>query len=263
MNRRLILVLGAVIPILAIGAFLVLGSPGQPKPNPERVSPLLPDLTMAPITYVDGAFAGEDAHPTLRVGGTIENRGVGDFILNARRSWPVSDDWVVYQQVQEEGGGFTEQATGAGLVWGTDQHEHWHVAAVEIHRLERIDTGEVLAEIQKQGYCFFDVDTVKPLLPNTPEKAVYLEKACEGRISTSLTVGLSIGWADIYPYDMYQQHIDLSNIPDGTYRLREIADPYGWFEESDETNNETWVDVKITKSGLVPKVEIVSEPNVP
>lgn len=264
MNRRSILLAAAVVTIVVVAAIVVV-APGRggPAALPERIDPLLPDLAMAPIEYVDGAFAGEDVRPTLRVGGTIQNIGVGDFILNARRAWPVSDDWVVYQQVPEAGGGFTERATEAGLVWGTDEHEHWHVAAVEIHRLERIDTGEVLAETMKQGYCFFDVDSVKPPVPNAPEKAVWPEKACEGRLTTSLTVGLSVGWADIYPYDMYQQHIDLTDIPDGRYRLREIADPFDYFEELDETNNETWVDVEITKTGLIPKVEIVDRAPAP
>jgi hypothetical protein len=218
---------------------------------------------MTPIDYVDGAFAGEEVQPTLRVGGAIGNIGAGDFILSARRSWPVSDDWVVYQQVPEAGGGFTERRTAADLVWGTDRHDHWHVAAVEVHRLERIDTGAVLAETIKQGYCFFDVDTVEPPVPNTPERAVWPEAACDGRLATSLTIGLSVGWSDIYPYDMYEQHIDLSDVPNGRYRLRQIADPYDWFEELNETNNETWVDVEITREGLIPEVVIVDRAPVP
>ena len=253
---------GAVIPLLAIGVFLAGGGSGSGSaPLAERKNPLLPDLAMAPIEYADGSFGGADGtsgnRPYLRFGATIQNLGAGDFMLAGRRSWPVSDDWAVTQRIAEAGGGFTERATGAGMIWGGDRHDHWHVRAVEAHRLERVDTGEVVAEVVKQGFCFFDVDVVKPPMAGAPEKARWLETACDGRFSTSLTVGLSVGWADIYPPDMVEQHMELTGIPDGRYRIREIADPFNWFDELDETNNETWVEVDISTVGGFARVTLV------
>jgi hypothetical protein len=210
---------------------------------------------------VDGSFGGEGIRPYLRFGATISNIGAGDFILDIRRSWPVSDDWVVRQRIPEAGGGFTERVTGAGMIFGGDRHEHWHVRDIEEHRLERIDTGEVLARVVKQGFCFFDVTTVQPPMDGAPTTAQWLEEACGNRISTSLLTGLSVGWSDVYPPDMIEQHMELDGIPDGTYRIREIADPLDLIEELDETNNETWVDVEITNTTGIPRVTIIAGPS--
>ena len=119
---------------------------------------------------------------------------------------------------------------------------------MEAHRLERIDTGEVLSEVIKQGFCPFDTNAYFPDLPGAPASPVFLESDCAGAAwVTSLHMGTSVGWGDQYPWHMVEQSIDLTGIPDGTYRIREIADPFDWFEESDETNNETWIDVEITE----------------
>lgn len=263
-SRRLFLLLAPIVVAVALIVTALYASSRGPEPLPEAVDPLLPDLAMAPIEYVDGVLAGTDVRPYLRFGATILNYGAGDFVLSIRRSWPWSDDWVVSQRVPEAGGGFTERATPAGMTYSGDDHDHWHVRAVEAHRLERIDTGEVLAEVVKQGFCFFDTAVYEPELPGAPTKARYEERACDGLVSTSMVVGLSVGWGDVYPPDMIEQRIDLSGIPDGRYRIREIADPEGFFVETDETNNETSVIVDITTEGGIPTVVIVAEePSVP
>ena len=59
-------------------------------------------------------------------------------------------------------------------------------------------------------------------------------------------MGLSVGWGDKYPWNLLDERIDVTGLPDGVYRIREIADPNNEFEESNEDNNETWVDVRLT-----------------
>ena len=51
--------------------------------------------------------------------------------------------------------------------------------------------------------------------------------------------------------------MELTGIPDGRYRIREIADPFNWFDELDETNNETWVEVDISTVGGFARVTLV------
>lgn len=205
-----------------------------------------------------GGLAEFTETPVVRVEATIVNKGPGDFLLSARRDVPWSEHWTVFQRFSETGGVFTERATLADLIFTGAPHSHWHVKNMEAHRLERLDTGEVLSEVIKQGFCPYDTDPYFAALPGAPVDPVYLEADCEGPAwVTSLTMGVSIGWGDKYPWHMVEQSIDITNVPDGTYRIREIADPFDWFLESDESNNETWVDVEIQNRSGIPTVKVV------
>jgi len=258
-HRRGILLVVVVVLIALAGAVLASGALSRgPSPVATRIAPLLPDLVMAPIETANAGIQEFTNLPVVRVDATIVNKGAGDFIIAARRAWPWSSDWTVYQQVEEASGGFTEQVTDGGMIFTGAPHTHWHVTDMESHRLERIDTGEVLSEVIKQGFCPFDTEAHFPTLPGAPPSPVFLESDCSGAsFVTSMRMGTSVGWGDEYPWHMIEQSIDLTGIPDGTYRIREIADPLDWFEESDETNNETWIDVSIATNGGIPSVEVV------
>jgi Lysyl oxidase len=246
---------GLVVVLAIIAGSLALRGPA---PLPTAVNPLLPDLVMGPIDVVMGGLAEFTGARVVRVEATIVNKGAGDFLVAARRDFPWSDHWTVYQRIQEAGGGFTEHATAADLIFAGAPHSHWHVKDMEAHRLERIDTGEVLSEVIKQGFCPYDTDRYFADLPGSPANPVHVETDCEGPAwVTSLTMGVSVGWGDKYPWHMVEQSIDITNVPDGKYRIREIADPYNWFKESDETNNETWVDIEIVTKGGIPSVTVI------
>lgn len=249
------LLAGVMVVVAAVAANLALRGP---QPLPVRVNPLLPDLVMGPIEEVMGGLQEFTGDPVVRVEATIVDKGAGDFLASARRDFPWSDHWTVYQRIMEAGGGFTERATAADLIFAGAPHSHWHIQNMEAHRLERTDTGEVLHEVIKQGFCPFDTDHYFADLAGSPAKPVHVESDCEGPAwVTSLTMGVSVGWGDKYPWHMIEQSIDIAGVPDGRYRIREIADPNNWFEESDETNNETWVDVDIVTQGGIPTVTVV------
>ncbi len=59
---------------------------------------------------------------------------------------------------------------------------------------------------------------------------------------------------------MFQQEIDISDIPEGTYRLRAVADPDGWFDELDESNNEYTVEITWHIKDGAPYVEVLGSP---
>ena len=152
--------------------------------------------------------------------------------------------WTVSQWIAEREGGYSVRPTGANLIYGGDSHNHWHVKQVEVHQIESLD-GKVLGRLVKQGFCFFDTDPYQTELPGAPAKAHWGGRGCAGSFDTRVRMGLSIGWADKYPWHLLDERIDVTDLPDGTYRIREIADPHNEFEESDETNNETWVDIAL------------------
>ena len=252
---RLAIAAGLVVVVGAIAASQLLHGPTA---LPSRVHPLLPDLVMGPFEEVMGGLQEFTGDPVVRVEATIVDRGAGDFLAYARRDFPWSDHWTVYQRVMEAGGGFTERQTAADLIFAGTPHSHWHILNMEAHQLERIDTGEILHQVIKQGFCPYDTDRYYADLPGSSAKPVYVESDCEGPAwVTSLSMGVSVGWGDKYPWHMIEQSIDIAGVPDGRYRIREVADPNNWFEESDETNNETWMDVDIVTEGGIPTVTVV------
>ena len=67
---------------------------------------------------------------------------------------------------------------------------------------------------------------------------------------TAIGMGLSWGWMDIYGSDLPGQTIDVTDVPDGKYRLWVNVDTNRWFQETRRDNNVTWVDLEIvTKQG--------------
>ena len=252
--RRWLLATALVVVLAMVAASQLRGTGALPA----RVHPMLPDLVMGPIEEVMGGLQEFTGDPVVRVEATIVDKGAGDFLAYARRDFPWSDRWTVYERITEAGGGFTETPTAANLIFTGAPHSHWHIQNMEAHRLERIDTGEVLQQVIKQGFCPYDTDHYFADLQGSPAAAVYVESDCEGPAwVTSLTMGVSVGWGDKYPWHMIEQSIDIAGVPDGRYRIREIADPNNWFEEADETNNETWVDIEITNKSGIPTVTVI------
>ena len=62
-------------------------------------------------------------------------------------------------------------------------------------------------------------------------------------------MGLSPGWADVYGFNLPGQSVDITDLPDGGYRIWAEADAEGWFEESNKENNTTWIDFELTTDG--------------
>jgi len=248
------------IPLMLAGALVVAGvgawsfgafaADNSFGPATARVSPLLPDLAMGPIRDV-AVGTTDTSQQRLRFGAIIVNIGAGPFLLRGRRSWLGSNDWAIEQWFEEPGGGYSSRATAADLVYGGDSHDHWHVKFVEAHQIETLD-GEVLGQLVKEGFCFFDTDPYATSLAGAPARAHWGARGCATSFDTGIRMGLSVGWSDDYPWHLLNERIDVTDVADGQYRIRQIADPNDEFEESDETNNETWVEIELrsTPEGL-------------
>jgi hypothetical protein len=254
-----------IIDIAVVGVGIVLGAvlfttiqrDTDPPPLLAAVEPLLPDLTMGEITRLRPGDPEEGGRQPLLFPATIVNVGKGDFLVDAQRSWPWTGDWRVTQRIQDGTGGYSERPTTATLIYGGHGHSHWHVKAVEAHRVERVDTGEVVAEVVKVGFCFYDTDYLHPELPGAPTDERYDGHECEGPFTTGQVTGLSVGWGDQYTESLPDQRVYIEGLPAGRYRLHQIADPNDEFAELDETNNETWVEFDLTWAGATPGVAIV------
>lgn len=207
-------------------------------------TPALPDLGMARLSDLLVVTTAQ-GQVQLRFSATIVNVGAGPFELSATR--PSADSaFSVSQRIAASDGTTTPSPVPAELVFAGDGHTHWHVRDLERYVLERLDNGVNVGTSAKGGFCFFDTTAYRLSLPGAPSSARYQGAGCGAQSSTSLTMGLSVGWGDRYGWTLPDQYIDITGLTNGKYRLRATADAFDLFTEATRANNETWVDISLS-----------------
>src|SRR5436305_265147 len=78
--------------------------------------------------------------------------------------------------------------------------------------------GTVLSSSQKVSFCLTDYAQVNSSLEHSAT-ATYIP--CE----QTDPQGISVGWADVYDWDLEGQSLDITGLPDGDYWLVSTADP--------------------------------------
>ncbi len=61
-----------------------------------------------------------------------------------------------------------------------------------------------------------------------------------------MTNGVSVGWADVYPWFLADQYIEMSGLADGYYLLESLVDPSDKILETDETDNSSTTLIKLS-----------------
>lgn len=260
---RLVALLLAAVGVVAVAVVLTRPTVAF-TPEPPR-APVYPDLVTLPLYDFLVGTDGDTGAENLRFTASIANTGEGELRLDARRANGSDEQWQVVQSFDEPDGQPSGVVTGANLTFGGHGHEHWHLKFGATYHLTAADSDEELDSQTKAGYCFFDHDR----LPDAddavaPAEAVYLPATCGDRGSTEVTMGMSQGWSDPYFWQLEDQSVEVTGLPDGRYRLTATADPDDWLSESDETNNTTVaiLDLGTTADGLrsVALVETAPEP---
>jgi hypothetical protein len=257
MRRTLLLLALVGVPLavaaVAIGVWAWPADLADPLAEPR--DPVLPDLAMSPLSELTGALA-DDGDRYVQFTASIGNVGAGPFVIHAERA-EERGDWRMSQRFEERDGDTTETITPGTLDWGGHGHDHWHVQLGASYWLTRPGSDVILRKYEKVGYCFFDQSPLDvPGARPTPE---FLAEGCAIEDGNAITMGLSSGWADPYPWTLPDQRLNVNGLAEGVYRLWATADPGGWFREADETNNLTWVDLRLSTRDAIPAVAIVRQ----
>ena len=220
---------------LAGAALLLPALPAGTGPNPPR----LPDLVIDREILSDYRIS-YGSRTRLRFDTAIVNVGAGPLEMRgARRNrrQPMLGQQIIYG---ERGG---KQQVALGEWEYHDEHSHWHVLNVAEYRL--LDSrGNPVGEVKKVSYCLVDNRRLYPRLARSPRSRQY--RGCStSRRALKLRTGISVGWADIYDRSVYDQWIDITDVPPGDYTLVNVANPLGTLMESDTSNNTTTVPVRI------------------
>lgn len=212
---------------------------------------LLPDLRMAELQ--DFKIQVTSVRHLLRFTTIIVNVGDGPFEVHGYRPNTSTALMSTVQRIYNSTGGYRDVPTSAVMYFAGDGHYHWHLGALETYQLKLLGNRNVIGTGAKHGFCFFDNVKYDLDLPGAPQSVQY--KGCGHARDLQVKAGLSVGWGDAYRSKLPDQYIDITGLPDGSYHLKATADAVHWFEEINQNNNSTWVDLKFSGSGT--KVEVL------
>ncbi|HEY6758158.1 MAG TPA: hypothetical protein VI318_01665 [Baekduia sp.] len=244
-RRRLALaaaVTALALPALAHGQT---GEPPAPDTNPCH-DPVLalkcPDLRMAPPTDLRVRKVGQVVR--LLATNRIVNVGQGPLELRASHTGdPKTTSYRFAQATQVvrstsgpavffplAGWVYWKAIPGQGHYW-----KYWRAARFELWTLNPDGTR---AKLQRTGpklsYCFRDLKRVRTFA-RSPKHAVF--PACSQSYGRrDLRLGVSPGWADIYPSTYNENWISITGLH-GCFAFVHRADPLGDIVEQREDNN--------------------------
>lgn len=189
---------------------------------------------------------------TLRFSNGVANYGQGRLEL-FRGPEQVLDDGdkvapALQRIYQDDNKTYREKNVGSFSFHSEGHHNHWHY--------ENFASFEILDEQQnlivksaKQAFCLVDVLRVTSRFGG-PETNYYLADVCE----QSPVSGISVGWADIYTANLPGQYIEITDIPNGIYWLRSIANPDGVL---DTVKGKTFTEIKVEIDKTKPRPRIL------
>ena len=209
---------------------------------------MLPDLGVGPIPQ-PLLTRDPEGRVHLRFTVSIANVGKGPMqVTGARLSR--GSPFLTWQQITLfDGTSMRERTPGVSMVFvGSREHGHWHVRGAARYELRRLGDGKPVRLRLKRGFCLYDSTLYQPSLPGASSKGAYPRAACGMKPDLQFAMGVSIGWKDDYYWRIPGQEIDITDLPNGKYRILTRVDPRNWWRETDESNNVTWIDIVIGDS---------------
>ena len=217
----------------------------MPPPAFAGSSDLLPDLQMATIFGVE-LRTSDNGHKHLRFGTIVYNPGDGPLEVRARNAEGNAMNRVVQAIKQTDDSWRKVVKKEARVFYAGDGHDHWHIARFNRATLTALPgTPSTERRLRKIGFCLVDSFVMPDPPPNTATLRAYA--GCGIQASTSVKMGISVGWGDIYSPETKFQEIDVTGLPAGKYKLCTTTNPQGVWKEKDDNfaNNSSWVDIEL------------------
>ena len=171
----------------------------------------------------------------LRMSYGVGNVGLGPLELVVDSGQQFADRPLI-QRVRYADAGSVSRSAGNAYYHHTHAHYH-HDKAIGLQLLRVVDSSSGIlqpaADPHLKGFAHRD-----ELLRGWTDFAPTWSK--QG------SIGLLPGWADYYEWDRPGNYIDFGDNPDGLYVVRIIADPEGFIQETDPTDNIAYSLIRVT-----------------
>jgi hypothetical protein len=235
-----------------------------------------PDLRADPVQFVEGPEVYDDTgvfgagRLLVRFEGYVTNVGDGPLEVSGN-----PQNGSVHQRAWT-----TTQGPGQApsAVVGTpevvfevaDGHNHFHLKNAMRYSLWNLQRTAQVAPGQKAGFCLYDIEDAPDPAP-AQDPIVYSEGVthfCEENDpgSTSLRMGTSSGWRDVYAKHLAYQWVDVSSTAPGTYVVGSEADPESRIWEGGgaaEVNPPAFASTQVTVPGWTAQPVTVAQSTSP
>jgi hypothetical protein len=238
MIRRFAIIAAAFAgPVLALTNMAQAGDAGTPH---------YPDLVTFKLTHTRVVEDGATQRTLLRFTNVIGNRGAGPLELQPVYN-ATTGQTDAFQSVKTHnaGGVWSEYSrTPAGSYEFHAAHNHWHFADFARYELRSVTPrggiGPVVHALSdKVSFCVIDIARFDATLEHAASATYW-------QCNQTSTNGLSVGWADLYLWNLAGQELDITDVPNGTYWLMSTVDPANHLLETNDFNNRAAVKVKLT-----------------
>lgn len=199
---------------------------------------LLPDLKLSPPEqlYIESTKDGR----FIRFNTTFINQGKGPLEVVGQFNQE-SQKTRARQKIYKIDGTIQEEELGEFIFH--PGHEHWHIEKYALFELwgikENGDPDKLIATTEKMSFCLWDEKSYDLTLENASQIQRYT--GCNNE-----TQGVSVGWSDTYEATIEGQVLDIRSLPDGHYLVRSIINPDKKIQESEYSNNEVKLPIKIS-----------------
>lgn len=199
-----------------------------------------------------------DAHPTrcLRFDQSIANTGTGPLELRFLVSnvlSPNEEDHRLMQRITMDDGGFRERLADSYELHAIHGHVHYKgfsqsfLYPYDWSAQAQTGDGTPSSVGNKVGFCVIDVELLNEYWGATPDAKqngprtrtfpTCLTPTEQEGNDLWMVQGINVGWADTYGWNLADQYIDITGIPDGIYELELVANPTGSILEATDEDN--------------------------
>ena len=209
-------------------------------------------------------------HPTrcLRFNQTIANVGEGPLVLRfglAGIVTPDTSDNVIVQRISWSDGTYQDTVAPETYVFH-EVHAHLHYQGFGqtiLYPWDQVNgRGATPASVgHKVGFCVIDVQLQAEYWGATgngprghtfPFDCVLPDEIDPSGPQAWVEQGVQVGWADVYGWNLADQYIDITGVPDGTYELLQIANPNDSVLESTKVDNCTSTIISLVGDTVTP-----------
>ncbi len=242
---------------VATGVFLVaaLSAVGAPTGDAQSAGALLPDLISDPPRP---SFFNELNTPdgqtrlVITFDGYVHNIGEGalDLVGNPQETNGM-------RQRVLNGDAWEDVGTPTVKFETDDGHNHFHLMETIEYVLWNELQGTQTAIGSKVGFCLVDSEQLEPGYDQAYSEE--LDNFCQQNNpeATSLRMGITTGWRDVYDATTTLQWVDVSNVAPGRYWIGAITDPNNEILESNEDNNDLiFSDHTMSVPGFSPRSQL-------
>lgn len=190
----------------------------------------------------------DERHPTkcLRFDQTIANTGDGKLELRFALDGALTDPRMI-QRIYTDDGGSRDRLADEYELHAVHGHVHYKGFDQSIlypyqWGVGRTGDGTSASEGSKVGFCVIDVVLLADYWAATGNgPRAHTFPTCnfptEADENAWMVQGIDVGWADVYGWNLADQYIDITGVPDGVYELEQLANPNHSILESDPANN--------------------------